>query len=196
MYKPSYPSPYRVKVIKYVFNNPEEFAKMKRLAYDGQLDFNRFPAAEYRYFDTLQDIGYRVRHEGYPKDLARADCDKAFQEYEDDIRVLSASAETAKRYNESRVRMGGLVAMINKERSPMDKLRLALEFVELTVGEDGLARRNLSNYLEQSPRQLIAAEVARFLEDVGFSEAAKAAREEFEVNDCEGIPVPIQKAEQ
>lgn len=181
--------------MKCSFNNPEEFAKLKRLAYDGQLDFNGFPAAEYRYFDRIQDIGYRVRNEGYPKDWARTDCERAFCDYQDDIRALSASADAAKKYNESRIRMGGLVAMINKERAPMGKLRLALEFVELTVGEDGLAQRNLSNYLEQSPRQLIAAEAARFLEDVGFIEAAEAVREEFETNDREGIPVTIQNAE-
>ena len=47
--------------------------------------------------------------------------------------------------------MGGLVNQIYKEHSLLEKLRLALEFVELAVGEEGLARRNMSeNYLEQS----------------------------------------------
>lgn len=180
------------------FNDTEKFTEMKRLAYDGQLDFNSFPAAEYRYFDRLQDVGWRVRNKGYPKDLARTDCEKAFQEYMDDKRVLSENAEAARRYNENRVRMGGLLCDINKARAPMEKLRLALEFVELAVDEKGLTKRNLSSdYLEQfpTPRQVIAAEVVQFLEDAGFSEAAEAAREEFEANDTEGIPVTIQNAE-
>ena len=168
-------------MIKYNFNDPEEFARLKKLAYDEQLDFNRFPAAEYRYFDRIQDIGHRVRNEGYPIDFARTDCERFFQDYMDDIRALSASANAAKRYNESRVRMGGLVAMINKEHAPMDKLRLALEFVELTIGEEGLARRNLSNYLERSPRQFIANEVSQFLQDAGFEEASKAVDCEYEL---------------
>ena len=42
-----------------------------------------------------------------------------------------------------------VVNEIYKEHSPLGKLRLALEFVEITAGEDGLASRNLSeNYLE------------------------------------------------
>lgn len=170
-------------MIKCNFNDPEEFAQLKKLAYDGQLDFNRFPAAEYRYFDRIQDIGYRVRNEGFPMDFARRDCEKAFQEYMDDICALSESANAARQYNESRVRMGGLVSRIYKEHAPLEKLRLALEFVELTVGESGLAQRNLSNYLEhfQSTRQFIANEISQFLQDAGFEEASKAVDCEYEL---------------
>lgn len=127
----------------------EEFRQLERQAYDGQLDFSTFPAAEYRYFDRIQDIGYRVRHKGLPKDFAREERDKALNDYRDDIDNLTKNLRAEQQYTASRVRMGELVNAIYKERKPLAKLKLALEFVELTVGEDGFAARNLSeNYLE------------------------------------------------
>ena len=131
------------------FKDPEQFRAMERQAYDGQLDFNEFPAAEYRYFDRVQNAGYRVRHEGYPKDFARQDISMAKRDYLNDLDVLQNELRACAQYNDARVRMGQLVNEIYKEHSPLGKLRLALEFVEITAGEDGLASRNLSeNYLE------------------------------------------------
>lgn len=136
-------------MVKHNFKNPEEFAALERQAYDGQLDFNEFPAAEYRYFDRIQDIGYRSRHNGLPRELARKEREKALRDYHDDIDALNGNLNAARQYTESRVRMGVLVDEIYKEHSPLGKLRLALQFVELTVHEDGLAERNLSEgYLD------------------------------------------------
>ena len=136
-------------MVKHNFKNPEEFAALERQAYDGQLDFNGFPAAEYRYFDRIQDIGYRSRHEGLTRELARSERDKALKDYRNDIDALTGNLNAARQYTESRVRMGALVNEIYKEHSPLGKLRLALEFVELTLHEEGFARRNLSGtYLE------------------------------------------------
>lgn len=138
-------------MVKHNFKNPEEFAALERQAYDGQLDFNEFPAAEYRYFDRIQDIGYRSRHEGLTREQARSERGKALKDYRDDIDALTGNLNAARQYTESRVRMGALVDEIYKEHSPLGKLRLALEFVELTLHEEGFARRNLSGtYLEVS----------------------------------------------
>lgn len=91
------------------FNDPEKFAELERQAYDGQLDFNSFPAAEYRYFDRIQDIGYRVRHEGFPKDFARRDIAQAKRDYLDDIDERASNVNAARQYTESRIsRRSGL----------------------------------------------------------------------------------------
>lgn len=131
------------------FDNAEHFSRLERQAYDGQLDFSAFPAAEYRYFDRIQDIGYRVRHKGFPKDFAREERNNALNDYRDDVDNLTKNLRAEQQYNASRVRMGELVNAIYKEHAPLAKLKLALEFVELTVGEEGFTTRNLSeNYLE------------------------------------------------
>ena len=136
-------------MVRHNFKNPEEFAALERQAYDGQLDFNSFPPAEYRYFDRIQDIGYRSRHEGLTREQARSERDKALRDYRNDIDALTGNLNAARQYTESRVRMGALVDEIYKEHSPLGKLRLALEFVELTMHEEGFARRNLSEgYLD------------------------------------------------
>lgn len=131
------------------FNNPEKFAEMERQAYNGQLDFNTFPAAEYRYFDRIQNIGYKVRHEGFPRELAAQDRDKALKDYREDINNLAHNLNAERQYTESRIRMDKLVCEIYKQHEPLAKLKLALEFVELAIGESGFAARNMSgNYLE------------------------------------------------
>ena len=131
------------------FNDPEKFAEMERQAYNGQLDFNTFPAAEYRYFDRIQNIGYKVRHEGFPRELAAQDRDKALKDYREDINILAHNLNAERQYTESRIRMDKLVCEIYKQHEPLTKLKLALEFVELTIGEGGFAARNMSgNYLE------------------------------------------------
>ena len=142
-------------MVKHNLKNPEEFAALERQAYDGQLDFNEFPAAEYRYFDRIQGIGYRSRHEGLTREQARSERDKALKDYRDDIDALTGNLNAARQYTESRVRMGALADEIYKEHSPLGKLRLALEFVELTLHEEGFARRNLSEtYLEVSGNEM------------------------------------------
>ncbi len=127
----------------------EEFRELEKSAYKGQLDFNEFPAAEYRYFDRVQSIGYRVRHEGLPKDLAKQERNRAYKDYLSDVDESMNGVRVYKQYCDAKIRLGELVALIYKSKSPMEKLRWALECVELAVGEDGLAARNLSeNYLE------------------------------------------------
>lgn len=136
-------------MVRHNFKNPEEFTALERQAYDGQLDFNEFPAAEYRYFDRIQDIGYRSRHEDLTREQARSERDKVLKDYRNDIDALTGNLNAARQYTESRVRMGALANEIYKEHSPLGKLRLALEFVELTLHEEGFARRNLSEgYME------------------------------------------------
>lgn len=141
-------------MVKYNFKDSAEFDRLRKLAYDGQLDFNDFPAAEYRYFDRMQDIGYRSRHdEYYSREQAREACKKALCDYQDDIDTLSHNLAAAQQYLQSRLRMHELIPEIYKEHSPIAKLRLALQFVELTVNEPGLAERNMSsNYLNQEEK--------------------------------------------
>lgn len=130
------------------FTDPEKFRELEKSAYNGQLDFNDFPAAEYRYFDRLQNIGYRVRHEGLPMDFAKRECGDARRDYQDDAAERNSRAEVYRKYQQAIIRTETLVSLIYKAKSPIEKLRYALEFVELTLGEDGLAERNLRDLEE------------------------------------------------
>lgn len=138
-------------MVKYDFKNPEEFARLKRLAFDGQLDFNSFPAAEYRYFDRIQSIGYKVHNEGYPMDFAKRDCQDALDDYNSDIEKYTQYLSVYGEYQREAIRKGKLLNEITKEHSPIAKLRLALEFVGLTVGDKDFVKRNMSrNHLDCS----------------------------------------------
>lgn len=138
-------------MVKYDFKNPEEFARLKKLAYDGQLDFNDFPAAEYRFFDRIQDIGYRVRCEGFPMDFAIKDCRKAEDDYLRDVEEKQRCISVYGEYQREAIRKGQLLKEITSERSPILKLRLALEFVGIVVGDKDFANYNMShNHLDCS----------------------------------------------
>lgn len=50
--------------MKYNFNDSQEFARLEDKAIDGQLDYNDFPPAEYKYFSKLARLGYNNRHKG------------------------------------------------------------------------------------------------------------------------------------
>ncbi len=131
------------------FTDPERFRELEKSAYKGQLDFSEFPAAEYRYFDRVQSIGYRVRQEGFPKDFAKQERDRAYKDYLNDVDERMNGVRVYKQYCDVKIRMGELLSLIYKSRAPLEKLRWALECVELAVGEDGFAARNLSEgYLE------------------------------------------------
>lgn len=139
---PSHPSQKFMR-INFEALSPEEFREFEKSAYNGQLDFNAFPAAEYRYFDRLQNIGYRVRHEGLPMDFAKRECDDARTDYQNDVTERNSRLEVYKKYQQAIIRRSTLVCMIEKAKDPIEKLKYALEFVELTLGEDGFKAENL-----------------------------------------------------
>ena len=42
------------------FKDPKQFRELEKDAFDGKLDVEDFPAAEYRYFDRVAQLGYRI----------------------------------------------------------------------------------------------------------------------------------------
>ena len=123
--------------------NNEKLQEMEKAAYYGQLDFNDFPAAEYRYFDRIQDIGYRVRHEGLPKELAAEEREKARRDYDKDIEERESRLNVYRNYQEAILRADGCICGLEKTDSREEKLRLALEALSLLTGDEGLLRRNM-----------------------------------------------------
>ena len=123
--------------------NNEKLQEMEKAAYYGQLDFNDFPAAEYRYFDRIQDIGYRVRHEALPKEIAAEEREKAWRDYAKDLEERQERLRIYRKYQEAILKTDSLICGLEKTDDPSEKLRLALEALSLLTGDEGLVRRNL-----------------------------------------------------
>lgn len=56
--------------IKTDFNNPEDFRRLERLTYDGNLDYSNFPPPEYKYFSELRKIYHAFKFEGLSQEVA------------------------------------------------------------------------------------------------------------------------------
>ena len=134
------------------FNNisQEEFRELERSAWNAVLDFSEFPAAEYKFFDTVQTLGMKSRREKIPPELMRGDIVKARRVYSREKEQLGYSLEMNRRYQSAILRSDELRCKIQKSRKPFEKLAWALECVELLTGEQGFAQRNLSE-LEVTP---------------------------------------------
>ena len=120
----------------------EEFARFEDAAIDGHLIYDEFPAPEYRYFSKLSKLGYKNRHDGWSKEI----CEEKQEEFR---REYLADKERSRRFFRMSCRMQAnirrgemLVSKVYKSESPAEKLRYALQALELMTCEDGLAKRN------------------------------------------------------
>ena len=68
--------------MKINFNDPQEFENLENLAIDGQLDYQDFPAIEYKYFSKLSRIGYNNRHNGWDISICLAKQEEFRREYQ------------------------------------------------------------------------------------------------------------------
>ena len=125
----------------------DEFRGLERKAWNGTLDFSKFPAPEYKFFNTVQALGYRCRHGNIPAELLKDDIRDARDIYRHEREQLTYNIEAERKYHNARLRARELVNAIYKTNTKDGKLRFALECIELLIGEGGFAARNLK-YLE------------------------------------------------
>lgn len=119
-----------------------EFKALEMKAYDGSIDIDKLPAAEYRYFDRLRRLYYKYRHEDMPKEFAERMKAIAYTEYLHDKaeRERVRCADIQYQYN---IRLAQeLKAEINKA-PPDKKLIPALEVIGLLTGDDVFAKANI-----------------------------------------------------
>lgn len=121
----------------------EEFRGLERDAWNDVLDIGDFPAAEYKFFDTIRILGMRHRHDKIPKDLLKEDIVKARRVYKTECEKREYGLNINARYQDAIMRSDALKIAVEKAVTVEDKLRFALECVELLTNEPGFAARNL-----------------------------------------------------
>ena len=126
------------------FQNEEIFKKLESECYTDTLDFDFFPAAEYKYFSRLRKIYSDYKFGGLDKDTAAKLKAGIYADYRLDAERDGLIGRVYAEYQDNIRKAGTLRSEIDKAKTAEDKLRYALECIEAMTGETGFARRNLN----------------------------------------------------
>lgn len=116
---------------------------MKRQCHDGTLNYEDFPADEYKYFDRLRLTYLEFKFNSLPQEEAATRERLLLKEYQQAKQTASRSLEVYQEYQKNIKRLDSLRIEINKADTLEGKLRAALEIVGIVTGDGNFANRNL-----------------------------------------------------
>lgn len=125
------------------FQDEEIFKKLESECYTDTLDFDFFPAAEYKYFSRLRKIYSDYKFGGLDKDKAAKRKAEIYADYKQDAERDGLIGKVYAEYQNNIRKAGTLRSEIDKAKTVEGKLRYALECIEAMTGETGFAKRNL-----------------------------------------------------
>lgn len=125
------------------FQDEAIFKKLESECYTDTLDFDPFPAAEYKYFSRLRKIYSDYKFGGLDKDTAAKRKAGIYADYKQDAERDGLIGRVYAEYQGNIRKAGTLRSDIDKAVTAEDKLRYALECIEAMTGETGFAKRNL-----------------------------------------------------
>ncbi len=127
--------------MKYNFNDSQEFARLEDKAIDGQLDYNDFPPAEYKYFSKLARLGYNNRHKGWDIKICLEWQEKFKSDYKAERDDYDRYYLLSKRIQDNIMRSADLVRQMYKSDSREEIINLALKTIECLTNENGFEDR-------------------------------------------------------
>ena len=125
------------------FRDEAIFKKLESECYTDTLDFDSFPAAEYKYFSRLRKIYSDYKFGGLDKDTAAKRKAGIYADYKQDAERDGLIGKVYAEYQDNIRKAGTLRSDIDKAVTAEDKLKYALECIEAMTGETGFAKRNL-----------------------------------------------------
>jgi len=125
------------------FSEVEVWQELKRQCYDGTIEYEDFPADEYKYFDRLRITYLKYKFSGMPKTEAAKQERLLLCEYEQSKERDSRSLKVYQEYQKNIKRFEMLKIAIRKADDPMIKLSYALEIIGIITGDDSFMRINL-----------------------------------------------------
>lgn len=134
------------------FKDPDVWKSLKRQCHDGTLDYEDYPADEYKYFDKLRLTYLEFKFNGLPQEEAAARERLLLKEYQQAKQSAARSLEVYQEYQENIKRLDSLRIEINKAQTVEGKLRAALEIVGIVTGDGDFAKRNLKGIDENETR--------------------------------------------
>lgn len=125
------------------FQDEAIFKKLESECYTDTLDFDSFPAVEYKYFSRLRKIYSDYKFGGLDKDTAAKRKAGIYADYKQDAERDGLIGRVYAEYQENIRKAGTLRSDIDKAVTAEDKLRYCLECIEAMTGETGFTKRNL-----------------------------------------------------
>ena len=125
------------------FRDEAIFKKLESECYTDTLDFDSFPAAEYKYFSRLRKIFSDYKFNGLDKDTAAKRKAGIYADYKQDAERDGLIGKVYAEYQDNIRKAGTLRSDIDKAKTVEDKLRYCLKCIEAMTGETGFAKRNL-----------------------------------------------------
>lgn len=132
----------------YDFNNPEDFAKLEKQAYDGTISISDFPPAAYRYFDKLRALYYEFKFKGLPKERAVKIKDKLLSDYKEANRAYNDWCDDHKERQECIRKAGTLLSDIEKEKDIVKAAFIAFEVIGRMTGDENFIKRQRKKWEE------------------------------------------------
>jgi hypothetical protein len=132
----------------YDFNNPEDFAKLEKQAYDGTININDFPPAAYRYFDKLRALYYEFKFKGLPKERAVKIKDKLLSDYKEANRAYNDWCDDHKERQECIRIASTLLSDIEKEQDIKAAAFIAFEIIGRYTGDENFIKRQRKKWEE------------------------------------------------
>ena len=121
----------------------DNLPELERQAWRGTLDYSGFHACEFKFLATIEQLGNRCRRDNIPAELLRGDVEKARKIYRREREELQYGLDINSKYQDAIRRSDRLRIAVEKAATIEDKLRFALECVELLTNETEFAVRNL-----------------------------------------------------
>lgn len=124
------------------FSNEAVWKDLKRQCYDGTINYEDFPADEYKYFDRLRIIYLRFKFDDLSKEDAVQQERQLAAEYRSAKERATQSLNICRKYQNSIKRCEQLKIQVNKAKSDRDKLLPALEIIGLITDDESFFRIN------------------------------------------------------
>ena len=134
------------------FKDPDVWKSLKRQCHDGTLNYEDFPADEYKYFDRLRLTYLEFKFNSLPQEEAATRERLLLKEYQQAKQTASRSLEVYRQYQANIKRLDSLRIEINKAQTVKGKLRAALEILGIVTGDGDFMRRNLKGIDENETR--------------------------------------------
>ena len=135
-------NPYKIQSkLKFDFNNPEDFKKLEKMAYDVTIDISEFPPAAYRYFDQLRIIYAEYKYDNLPKEVAANRIAKIYSDYKETISAYEQWCSVYKSYQDNVRKAGTLMNDIEKSDNAEDIAVLACEVIGIMTGDASFSKR-------------------------------------------------------
>ena len=132
------------------FKDSDVWKNLKRQCYDGTLDYEDYPADEYKYFDRLRLTYLEFKFNRLPQEEAATRERLLLKEYQQAKQTAARSLEVYREYQANIKRLDSLRIEINKADTLEGKLRAALEIVGIVTGDGDFTRRNLKGIDENA----------------------------------------------